>query len=56
MKNLANLLVAYQQKYDVSGKDLAKQIGLSESALSRLKQGKGLDAAALVRIIVWMVK
>lgn len=56
MTNLAKMLSAYQDKYDVAGKDLAKQIGIAASSLTRIKQGKMPDADGFARIILWMTR
>jgi len=48
------MLTAYQQKFDVESKGLAKRIGISESTLCRIKQGKMPDAEGLALIIAWM--
>ena len=56
MTNLAKLITAYQQKFDVSGKDLAKQIGVNASTIARIKQGKMPDADGFAKIILWMTK
>lgn len=53
---LAKLLTAYQQKHDVDGKRLAAEIGIHESSLTRIKQGKMPDARNLAKIITWMLK
>ena len=56
MAPLGMMLCAYQQKFDVESKLLAKRIGISESTLCRVKQGKTPDAEGLALIIAWMVK
>ena len=56
MPPLAMMLCSYQQKYDVESKALAKTIGISESSLCRIKQGKLPDAEGLSRIITWMIR
>ncbi len=55
MTKLAKVLAAYQQKYDVDGRTLAKELQVQESGLTRMKQGRMPDAAALSRIIAWLV-
>ena len=56
MTNLAAALSAYQQKHDVQGKDLAKAIGIHQSTLTRLKQGKMPDADGLTKIMIWLTR
>ena len=56
MTNLAKLLAAFQKIYDLSGKDLAKQIGIAESTITRLRKGKMPDADGFAKIIAWMTK
>lgn len=56
MTNLAKVLSAYQGKYDIAGKDLAKEIGIAASSLTRIKQGKMPDADGFAKIIMWMTK
>jgi DNA-binding Xre family transcriptional regulator len=53
--HLGCALAAYQQKFDVEGKFLARQIGINESTLTRIKQGKMPDAEGLAKIIAWLV-
>lgn len=52
--NLAKCLAARQRKYDVSSKELSKEVGLSESSLCRIKKGKFPDAQALAKLMIWM--
>jgi DNA-binding Xre family transcriptional regulator len=56
MTNLAKLFAAFQKIYDLSGKELAKEIGIAESTITRLRKGKMPDAAGLVKIMAWMTK
>ena len=51
---LGKMITAYQQKHDLDGKFLASEIGISESTLTRLKQGKSPDAKGLAKLILWM--
>lgn len=54
--HLGQALAAYQQKHDVAGKALAKNIGISESTLTRVKQGKMPDADGFAKIVLWLTK
>ncbi len=54
MSHLGQALAAYQQKYDVEGKKLAKEIGIAESTLTRIKGGTMPDAAGFAKIILWL--
>jgi transcriptional regulator with XRE-family HTH domain len=56
MTNLAKMIAAYQQKFDVSARELAKAIGIAPSTITRIKQGKMPDADGLAKIILWMTK
>ena len=56
MTNLAKMITAYQGKYDVAAKDMAKEIGVVASTLTRIKQGKMPDADGFAKIILWMTK
>lgn len=56
MTNLGLALLAYQQKNDVRNDVMAKEIGITASTLSRIKQGKMPDADGLAKIILWMTK
>ena len=56
MTNLAIALAAYQHKMDLEGRKLDKEIGIHQSTLTRLKQGKLPDAEGFAKIIAWMVK
>ncbi len=53
--HLGAALVAYQQKYEVEGKRLALEIGIEESALTRLKQGRNLSAENFVKLMLWLL-
>lgn len=39
---------------DVSLRDVAEEIGISPSGLSRLRQGKHLSADALASLVAWL--
>lgn len=56
MTHLGKALAAYQQKFDVEGRLLAGDIGIAESTLTRIKQGKMPDAENLAKIIAWLVR
>ncbi len=56
MTRLGQMLSAYQQKFDVQGKAMAREIGIEESTLTRIKQGKMPDAYGLARIINWLME
>ena len=56
MTNLAKIIAAYQQKHDVHGRELAKEIGIAASTLTRIKQGKMPDADGFAKVILWMTK
>jgi len=56
MTNLSKIIAAYQQKHDVQGRELAKEIGIAASTLTRIKQGKMPDADGFAKIILWMTK
>jgi hypothetical protein len=53
---LGDMLGAYQQKFDIESKVLAREIGMSESTLCRIKQGKMPDAEGFARIVLWLTK
>lgn len=55
MTNLAKVLAAYQQKFDVEAKALASDMDISESTLCRIKQGKMPDALGITKILNWLV-
>lgn len=56
MTNLGLALTAYQQKYDMENRMMAKHIGINASTLSRIKQGTLPDAEGLAKIVLWMTK
>jgi hypothetical protein len=49
-------LTAYQQKYDVANGRMAKEIGIPESMLSRIKGGTMPDGSSLAKIVLWLSK
>jgi predicted transcriptional regulator len=51
---LGDMITAYQQKFDLDAKDMALEIGISQSTLCRVKGGKSPDATGLAKIILWM--
>lgn len=52
---LGAMLDAYQWMVRIDGKSLAEEIGISESTLTRIKQGRMPDAVGLAKIIAWAV-
>jgi len=54
MKNLSKMLIAYRQKYDINSSELAAEIGLHPSTMTRLEQGRALDSEGMVKIISWI--
>lgn len=56
MTNLGGAIAAFQQKFDMEGRLLAGDIGISESTLTRIKQGKMPDAEGLVKIFAWFLR
>lgn len=52
---LGKVIAAYQQKFDIEGKVMAREIGIAESTLTRVKQGRLPDADGLVKIIAWLM-
>lgn len=53
---LGKAIAAYQQKHDMDGKNLAREIGINESTLTRIKQGKMPDVANFWKIIAWLLE
>lgn len=57
MTRLARALRLYATAEDMPAKDMAADIGISPSAMSRLMSGKGLvDAASIVRVFAWLTE
>lgn len=54
MTRLGLALAAYQQKHDVENRQMAKEIGLSASTISRIKGGTMPDARGLAKILLWL--
>ena len=54
MTRLGLALTAYQQKHDVENREMAKEIGIPASSLSRIKAGKMPDAFGMVKIMAWL--
>lgn len=51
---VADALDVVCQSRDVSLRDVATEIGISPSGLTRLRQGKHLSADALAALMAWM--
>ena len=56
MSRLGLALEAYQQKHDVENRQMAKEIGILASSLSRIKGGTMPDAIGLAKIMLWLTK
>ena len=56
MTNLGNALAAYQQKHDIENREMAREIGISASTLSRVKAGTMPDAAGFGKILLWLTQ
>ena len=54
MTRLGKALAAYQQKFDMENRTMAKEIGISASTLSRIKQGTMPDAIGFAKIVRWL--
>jgi hypothetical protein len=54
MTNLGLALASYQQKHDVENRQMAKEIGIPASSLSRIKGGKMPDALGMAKIMLWL--
>ena len=54
MTRLGLALAAYQQKHDVENRQMAKEIGISASSLSRIKGGTMPDALGMTKIMLWL--
>jgi transcriptional regulator with XRE-family HTH domain len=52
---LGLILGLYRRHTGQSVRDLAPDIGLSRSTLSRLENGRGMDARALVKVMDWLL-
>jgi len=56
MTRLGRALEAYQQKFDVENRQMAREIGIFPSTLSRIKIGNAPDALNLAKIVLWLSK
>jgi len=56
MTRLGRALEAYQQKFDVENRRMAREIGIFPSTLSRIKGGTMPDALNLAKIVLWLSK
>jgi predicted transcriptional regulator len=54
MTNLGMALAAFQQKHDIENREMAKQIGIPPSTLSRIKGGTMPDALGMAKIMLWL--
>jgi hypothetical protein len=52
--NLGLALTAYQQKYDIPNGAMAKEIGIRETTMSKIKGGAMPDSKSLVKILAWL--
>lgn len=56
MQNLARVVKAYREYYGISFRDWAAEVDCDHTLLLALERGKGLNAVAFVKILVWLVK
>lgn len=56
MNNIGKLLVAYRQKHDVTLRQLAAELEVSTSTVSRLETGKQIDSENCIKVINWLFK
>ena len=54
MTRLGMALEAYQQKHAIENRQMAKEIGISASSLSRIKGGTMPDALGMAKIMLWL--
>lgn len=54
MTRLGLALAAYQQKHDIENREMAKEIGIPASSLSRIKGGTMPDALGMAKIMLWL--
>jgi hypothetical protein len=54
MTRLGLALAAYQQKLDIENREMAAEIGIPASTLSRIKGGTMPDALGMAKIIMWL--
>ena len=50
------MLKIYRQRYELSLRKLAPEIGIGYATLMRIEQGQDIDAATLLKLINWMTK
>lgn len=56
MTHLGHCIAAYQKWHDFENKKMAGEIGIPESSLTRIKQGKMPDARGLARLMDWLLR
>lgn len=56
MKRLGEVIRCYRKMKDLELKELAKDMGINRTALSRLEAAEGMPGASvLVRVMVWLL-
>lgn len=56
MTNLSKILPAYRQKYDLTQKQIAEEIGITVSRVSAMENGKVPDFETGLAVLMWLVK
>jgi len=51
---LGKLIFAYRDCYRISLRELAKEIGVTPSMLSRLENGKAISNKSFFKILIWL--
>lgn len=55
MTRLGHAIIAYEQKFDLHAKDIANEIGIGSSTLTRIKQGHTTDAHNMLKVMEWLL-
>ena len=51
---LGDLLLLHRRIYNLSVRDLAKQIGVSHATLHRVEHGKNMDGQTMIKLFNWL--
>lgn len=51
---LRRLLKAYRIHYELNMRTMAKELGVSTATISRIENGKNIDADTLLKLINWL--
>ncbi len=51
---IGRVLTAYRQKYDITMRDLAREVGISAATICRVEAGCAVPERTFLRLVLWL--